>query len=210
VRNIVFEGIQATVAPVTDLTNYPFAVGTPVDGIYAGEHRTCINLTAVDGQFIENIAFRDVHVTFPGGGTAQEVALRQVPQMSGNEYFSFGILPAYGMYARNVKGLTFDNVRFDLATPDLRPALVFDGVEDVAVNGFTTEGNPNAGSLLRFAATRDAFLTACRALKPCATFLQVEGTANERITIAASDLSKAATPLTFNRGAAKGAVNLRS
>jgi hypothetical protein len=210
VRNIAFEGIWATIAPVTDLRDYPYAVGSPIDGIYEGEHRTCINLTAVDGQFIENITLRDFHVTFPGGGTAAEAALRQVPQMSGNEYFSFGVLPAYGMYARNVRGLTLDDVRFDLASPDLRPALVFDHVEDIALNMFSADGNPNAESLLRFTATRDVLLAACRALKPCAAFLQVEGTANEGITIAASDLSKAASPLTLSRGAAKEAVKLRS
>jgi hypothetical protein len=210
VRNIVFEGIRATIAPVSDLKDYPYAVGSPIDGIYAGEHRTCINLTAVEGQVIENIAFRDIHVTFPGGGTAQEAALRQVPQMSGNEYFSFGVLPAYGMYARNVRGLTLDDVRFDLATPDLRPALVFDHVEDVALNGFSAQGNSEAESLLRFTDTREALLTACRVLTPCAAFLHVEGRANAGITVAACDLSKATTPLVFSRGAGRESVRLGS
>ena len=204
VRNIIFKGIRATIAPAPDLKEYPW------ESPFPGERRTCINLTALDGQLIQDISFSDIHITFPGGGTSEEAAGRQVPQTSGNEYFQFGVLPAYGMYARNVRGLTLDDVRFDLATPDLRPALVFDHVADAALNGFSAEGNPNNESLLRFTATREALLTACRALKPCAAFLQVEGTANEGITIAASDLSKAASPLTFSRGAAKKAVNLRS
>ena len=181
-------------------------MGTPIDDVYPGEHRTCIDLTAFDGQFLENIIFSDVHITCAGGGNAKEAALRDVPQVSGAEYFGLGVLPAYGMYARNVRGLTLHNVRFDLAAPDLRPSLVFDHVVDVALNGFSAEGNPNAESLLRFTATRDALLTACRVLKSCAAFLQVEGTANEGITIAASDLTRAASPVAVGRGARMEAV----
>jgi hypothetical protein len=206
VRNILFKGIRATVAPVPDLKDYPYAVGTPIDDVYPGEHRTCIDLTAFDGQFLENIIFSDVHITCAGGGNAKEAALRDVPQVSGAEYFGLGVLPAYGMYARNVRGLTLHNVRFDLAAPDLRPSLVFDHVVDAALNGFSAEGNPNAESLLRFTATRDALLTACRVLKSCAAFLQVEGTANEGITIAASDLTRAASPVAVSRGARMEAV----
>jgi hypothetical protein len=204
VRNIIFTGIRATIAPAPDLKQYPWEAPVP------SEHRTCIYLTALDGQLIQDISFRDIHVTFPGGGTAQEAALRQVPQMSGNEYFQSGVLPAYGMYARNVRGLTLDDVRFDLATPDLRPALVFDHVEDVGLNGFSAQGNSKAESLLRFTDTREALLTACRVLTPCAVFLDVEGHANAGITVAACDLSKATTPLVFSRGAGRETVKLGS
>ena len=209
VRNIMFKGIRAIVAPVPDLKDYPYAVGSPIDGVYPGEYRTCIDLTAFDGQFIENITLSDIHITFAGGGSAKEAALRDVPQVSGAEYFGLGVLPAYGMYARNVRGLTLNNVRFDLATPDLRPALVFDGSEDVSLNGFSAVGNSNAGSLLRFINTRDALLTACRLLTPCAVFLQVEGVASDRITIAGCDLSRAASPVVLSRGTRKEAVGTR-
>ena len=204
VRNITFEGIRATIAPAPNLQEYPWEHAAP------GEQRTCINLSAVDGQFIEGVTFSDVHITFSGGGTREEAANRQVPQTSGNEYFQFGALPAYGMYARNVRGLRLNNARFDLATPDNRPALVFDHVEDVALNGFSAQGNSEAESLLRFTDTREALLTACRVLTPCAAFLQVEGTANDDITIAACDLSKATTPLVFSRGAGRETVRLGS
>ena len=147
VRNLTFKGIRAIVAPAPDLKDFPYTMGTPIDEVYAGEHRTCIDLTAFNGQFIENITLSDIHITFAGGGTAKEAALREVPQVSGAEYFGLGVLPAYGMYARNVRGLALNNVRFDLAAPDLRPALVFDGSEDIALNAFSAVGNSSAESL---------------------------------------------------------------
>jgi len=210
VRNIMFKGIRARVAPAPDLKEFPYTVGTPIDDIYAGEHRTCIDLTAYDGQFIENITLSDIHITFAGGGNPQEAAPRDVPQVSGAEYFGLGVLPAYGMYARNVRGLALHNVRFDLAAPDLRPALVLDASEDISLNGFSAVGNSSAESLIRFINTRDVLLAACRLLTPCPAFLQVEGVASDGITIAACDLLRAASPVVLSRGARKEAVVTRT
>jgi Glycosyl hydrolases family 28 len=204
VRNILFEGIRATIASEPDLKEYSW------ESPFPGETRTCINLTATDGQFIEDIAFSNIHITFPGGGTSEEAANRQVIQTSGNEYFQFGVLPAFALYARNVRGLRLDNARFDLSTPDRRPALVFDHVEDAAVNGFSARGNAEAESLLRFTDTRQTLLTACQVLSPCSAFLGVEGPASAGITIAACDLSKATPPLVFSRGAGREAVRVSS
>ncbi len=200
VRNIMFDGIRATIAPAPDLQEYPWEHPFP------GESRTCINLTAAEGQFVEDISFNNVHITFPGGGTREEAANRQVLRSSGNEYFQFGVLPAYALYARNVRGLRLNNARFDVAAPDLRPAVVFDNVEEAALNAVSAQGNAEAESLLRFTDARSALLTACSALTPCKTFLDVEGQASSHITIAASDFHKAAKPLIFSRGASVQAV----
>jgi polygalacturonase len=204
VRNIVFDGIRATIAPAPDLKEYPW------ESPFPGESRSCINLTAVDGQFIEDISFSNIHITFPGGGTSEEAANRQVMRTSGNEYFQFGVLPASAFYARNVRGLRINNARFEQATPDNRPAMVFDHVEDVAVNGLSAQGNADPESLIRFTVTHQALMTACRVLTPCKVFLAVEGSDNSDITIAASDLSKAGKPLAFSHGASEAAVKLGS
>ncbi|HYW47582.1 MAG TPA: glycosyl hydrolase family 28 protein [Bryobacteraceae bacterium] len=204
VRNLMFSGIRATVVS----QGRQFADMPIPNNFRPGETRTCITLNGVGDEFLEGIAFSDIHVTYGGGGTAEEAARRDIPKMAG-EYFELGTLPAYGMYARNVRGLALNNVRFDVAAPDLRPALVFDRVEDAAVSAFSAQGNPRAESLMRFTDSRDVLLSASRVLTPAAVFLQVEGGANERITIDGGDLSKADKPLSFARGAASQAVKLR-
>ena len=204
VRNIMFNGIRATVVAGRQHEDLPFpSVFRP------GEYKTCVVLNGVGDDFLEEITFNDVHIIYEGGGSAEEAAVRDVPKRAG-EYFELGVLPAYGLYARNVRGLTLNNVRFEVATPDLRPALIFDHAIDAAVNGFSAQGNTQAESLLRFIDTRDALLTASRVLTPAAVFLQVEGAASAGITIDGGDLSKAASPLTFRRGAAEKAVKLRT
>jgi Glycosyl hydrolases family 28 len=176
-------------------------------GFRPGEARQCIVLNCVGDAVLESIAFNDIHMTFDGGGTA-EAARREVPQVAA-EYFEIGTPPAYGIYARKVRGLTLGNVRFDTVEPDLRPAVVFDHVSDVAINGFSVQGNTEAGSVLRFVDLQDALLTAMRLLTPAAVFLRVAGKSSEGITIDGGDLSRAGKPVVIENAASESAVKLR-
>jgi len=203
VRNISFNGIHATVAKPVPLSDVPF-----ISSYNPGEMFSCIILNGMDEGFLEHISFNDVHVTFPGGGTAEHAAVRDVPKVA-SEYYVIGVPPAYGLFARNVRGLTLNNVRFRLANPDLRPAMVFDHVTDAAVNGLSADGNKDAESLLRFIESRDVLLSAARLLSPAAVFLQVEGAGSGGITIDGGDLSKAALPVAAKSGAAEKAVRAR-
>ena len=203
VRNIAFHGLRVFVT--ADGRQFP-DMAWP-QGYRPGEKHTCIVLNGVDGDVLENISFTDVHVTYEGGGTAAE-GRAEVPQAAG-EYFELGTPPAYGLYARNVRGLTLHNVRLETASPDLRPAVVLDRVTDAAINGLSAQGDPGAESLLRFTDSRDVLVSAPRVLTPAAVFLQVEGAASANLTVDGGDLTKAATPLVVARGADRPAVRLR-
>src|SRR5215470_18028814 len=203
VRNIAFNGIRATVvAQGRQHEDLPWP-----QKFRPGETRSCIVVNGVKDEFLEGISFHDVHVTYEGGGAAEE-ATREIPQIAG-EYFEIGTPPAYGIYARNVRGLTLHNVRLEVTAPDLRPAIVFDQVVDAAVNGLSAQGSPQAESLLRFVNTRDALLTATRVLTPAAVLLRLEGAANDGITIDGGHLSKAGKLLSYGGGASEKAVKLR-
>jgi polygalacturonase len=204
VRNITFSGIRATVVVPVQQPDVPFT-----SNYNPGEIKSCIAVNRPEEGVLENITFNDVHVTFAGGGTAEEAAVRDVPKITG-EYYENGVLPAYGIFARNVHALTLSNVRFEVSAPELRPALVFDHVEDAAVNGFSAQANPQAESLLRFIESRDVLLTAARVLTPAAVFLQVEGAQSAGITVDGGDLSKATTPVTFKAEASQKSVKLRA
>jgi hypothetical protein len=157
---------------------------------------------------MENISLNNIHLTFGGGGTAEDASRRDLPEIAG-EYFMMGPMPAYGLYARNVRGLTLQNIRFQVSSTDLRPALIFDGVQDATIQGLNVESNATAESALRFINAQDVLVTAPRMLSPAAVFLQVEGPKNQRIKIDGGDISRATTALAFKRGAEKDAVKLR-
>lgn len=203
VRNISFNGIQATVVEPVQFADVPFT-----SGYNPGEIKSCIALNGVEA-FIEHVTLSDVHVTFAGGGTAEEAAVRDVPKVVG-EYYETGVLPGYALFARNVRGLTLSNVRFEVAKPDARPAVVFDHVTDGALNSVSVQGTQEAESALRFIATRDVVMSASRLLTPAAVFLQVEGAENAGIVVDGGDLSKASKPVLFKAGALEGSVKLRA
>lgn len=210
VRNIVFQGIRATVvkAPINH-PDIPFEVHP-----FNGETNSCITLNAMGEFYLENISFTDVQVSFAGGGSAELAAKRDIPQIA-SEYFGvwdaapFGP-PAYGMYARNVKGLSLYNVRFEYQQEDLRPAVIFDNVQDATISGLSVQGNKNAESTMRFINVKDVLLTGTRVLTPAAVFLRLEGASNEGITVEGGDLRKAGKALVFAAGAQEAAVTLRT
>lgn len=206
VRNISFSHIHGTVTTAPDTT---LPESTLHVDLRPGEAHSAIVLNAINGCTIENISFSDVHLTFGGGGTADEGARRDLPQVFG-EYFELGPIPAYGLYARNAKSIALSNVRFQTATQDLRPAVVLDHVEDAAFNGFSVQGDMQAESVLRLTDCKQVMLSATRLLTPSSTFLSVEGAGNENIIVDGGDLSKASSPAVFKSGASANAVKLNN
>ncbi|HEV2484893.1 MAG TPA: glycosyl hydrolase family 28 protein [Terracidiphilus sp.] len=203
-RNISFSHIHGTVTtnPVSPLSESSLRVGTR-----SGEGHSAIVLNCVNDSVLEKISFDDVHLIFGGGGTAEEARLE--PAKTFGEYFVLGPIPAYALYARNCRGITLTNTRFEVSSQDLRPAVFLDNVEDVAVHGCGAEGNRDAACLFRFRNVRHALLTAIRALAPCTVFLQVEGENSEAVALDGGDLTRAAKVVTCLDGAKEDAVRTR-
>lgn len=200
-RNVTFSNIRARVAD----NSYP--LGHEVVRM-PGELRSCINITGLPGHPVEGVTFSNVHITFPGGGTREEAARRDVPEMKDHypEYHMFGTLPAYGLYARHTRGLTLHNVQFDLESPDLRPALVCDDVEDLELAAFRAQGSPEAECLIRLLQARQVFIHGCRPLGDVGTFVRVEGQECRGITLAANDVHRAQSAIELAEGAEGEAI----
>jgi polygalacturonase len=203
-RNLSFSNIRGNVT--TDPPQLAEAKVTSTAN--PGEKHSCITLNCVGGATMENISLDNIHLTFGGGGTAEDAARRNLPEIAG-EYFMMGPMPAYGLYVRGVRGLTMQNIRLQVSTPDLRPAVIFDQVTDATIQNLSAEGNPAAESTLRFRDSKQVLLTAPRVLAQAATFLQLEGSGNDRIIVDGGDISSATTALSFKDGANSLAVKLR-
>jgi hypothetical protein len=52
-------------------------------------------------------------------------------------------LPAWGIYARNVKSLTVSDTHLDIAKPDERPVVFADKVETLTLERFHFPDSPN-------------------------------------------------------------------
>jgi len=204
IRNIYFRGIRATVVDKP----YPTKIETPV---FDGEKKSCITITSVNDHYIENISFSDVDITFPGGGTAEEAARRDIPELRGiyPEYFMFGVLPSYGMYVRNVKGLTLDNVRFCYQGKELRHALVCEGVDGLDITGFRAKGNVDAEALIRLEQSKNVFIHNSRPLNDITTFLKVEGSMSSEIHLYGNNLGWADKKVVIGKEVRSDAVMIK-
>jgi hypothetical protein len=209
IRNIVFSNICATT--VKQPVNHP-DIPWDVNG-REGEKNSCITLNAMGEYFLENISFTHVHVKFAGGGSREQAVKRDVPKIAA-EYFGVwdpapGGPPAYGLYARNVKGLTLQNVRLEYEEADARPAVIFDNVQDAAITGLSVQGSSQTETL-RVINSKDVLFTATRLLTPSKIFLQVEGANSENIIVTGSDIQKAASPIAFINGANKKSASYKA
>lgn len=209
IRNISFNGIRASVValPVPH-PDIHFDLHT-----WEGEKNSCITLNGMDDHYLENISFTDVQVSYAGGGTLAQANKREVPKVAA-EYFGVwdiapGGPPAYGLYARNVKGLTLQNVRLEFEKEDSRPALVLDNVQDAAINGLNLKGSMDAESLLRITNSKDILFTATRILTPCQVLLSLEGPSNEGIQFDGGDLRKSKKQVIYSGGANDKTLKIR-
>jgi len=210
VRNLSFSHIRARVVAEPTMS---YGDMLPAIHPFPGEQHSCITLNALEGCWIEDVTFDDVQVVYAGGGTAELAAKRNIPQIS-REYFGVWSEepvgpPAYGLYARRVKGLTLHNVRFTVSAPDLRPAIVLDDVQDVALHAVSVQGNPEAESVLRFRNVSDVLVSAPRVLTRSPVFLRLEGANNANVILDGGDLTKAARAVAFADGASTAAVKVR-
>lgn len=82
------------------------------------------------GHPIEDVAISDMHLHHVGGAPAAMARLQPPEEELGYpEATMFGDLPATGLFARHVRGLSLSNVEVAVAAPDPRPAV---RLEDVA------------------------------------------------------------------------------
>lgn len=90
---------------------------------------------------VSGVSLADIHLEFPGGGTAAD-ARREVPEQPDGypEPFLFGRLPAWGLYARHATGLSVRDLTLTRGAPDARPAIRLEDVHDSEFAGIRTPG----------------------------------------------------------------------
>ena len=96
-----------------------------------GVYRAASSIESWAETPFENVIFRDVTIGYKGGGTRKQAIMKvKSPGVDARP------LPAWGFYARNVKNLTFDNVRLRCEIEDLRPVLMCKNVEQLTLEDF--------------------------------------------------------------------------
>lgn len=165
------------------------------------------SITGQPGHTIENVSLSNIMFHFEGGGP-RKLAERKVEELPKKypECTMFGDLPAYGFYCRHVKGLRFSNVQLRTAAPDLRHAMVFDDVENLAIDGIDAAFWPGGAAALSLTQTRGAMIHGCQPRAKGGTFLKATGNRSGNIALIGNDLSSVGQPADVTPEVPRGAL----
>ncbi|WP_433786394.1 glycoside hydrolase family 28 protein [Actinomycetospora sp. CA-101289] len=96
-----------------------------------------MSIAGLPGHPVEDVVLADLDITFPGGGTPDEARPTGIPEQESAypEHTMFGVLPAHALWVRHAARVAVRDVRFGLAAPDARPAVVADDVVDLELTG---------------------------------------------------------------------------
>ena len=99
------------------------------------------SIVGLPGHPVENVTLENIRITMPGGADPAVAhipldELHRMPDLPQRypEFSMFGELPAWALFLRHTRGIVFRQSRFDLKSPDFRPALVLDRSVDTELN----------------------------------------------------------------------------
>lgn len=106
------------------------------------------SITGIPGYEVIDISLENVEITYPGRASKGMAymplwRLEDVPEKIKDypEYTMFGELPSWGFYIRHADGISLNNVKLDLENVDFRPAIVFDDVKNLIMEGLILPDN---------------------------------------------------------------------
>ncbi|MFL5808853.1 MAG: glycoside hydrolase family 28 protein [Flavisolibacter sp.] len=150
-----------------------------------------ILITGVPGHYITNLRLENIEIKLAGGGKAEH-ARQAVPEAVDKypEVSTFGPrVPAYGIWARHVKGLQLKNISFVLDSNDVRPAFVCEDGKDIKLEAWNISETSGAEAVIRLENVEEAKIENFNVKGNAQAFVRVEGDASKKIK-----LSKNKTP----------------
>ena len=106
------------------------------------------SISGIPGQIVKDIILEDIEIVYSGGGSREKAfmpidSLHMITEASASypEFSMFGELPVWGLFVRHVEGLQMKNVRISLRNDEHRPAIVFDDVRNLQLEGLKVSGS---------------------------------------------------------------------
>ncbi|HEY8660528.1 MAG TPA: glycosyl hydrolase family 28 protein [Hanamia sp.] len=136
-----------------------------------------ILITGVPGHSITNLTLENIEIDLPGTGTVADSkyvvpeAIDKYPEVK-----TFGpTIPAYGVWARHVKGLKLINLTFHLMSNDLRPAFIIEDGNDININGCNIPNTSGSQSIIRLKNVDGAKISKNDLKGSSGAFIRLEG-----------------------------------
>lgn len=138
IEEIVLEDIMAEVVS-------SFKPGSREVPIEEGEHYSCIHIRGTGGQKIHKIRWANCSIIYEGGYLEAAYKPHLTTEIDDRypEYFLYGIMPCYGMYASYIEELEMENIQISLKKEDVRVPFIMDHVDMSKWNHVCVKGVQN-------------------------------------------------------------------
>ena len=193
-ENVVIKNVRAKAADSAQLK--------PPSGIL---------ITGVPGHYITNLTLENIEIDLLGNGTAENArqivpeAIDQYPEVK-----TFGpTIPAYGVWARHVKGLQLINVRVHIQQNDLRPAFICDDGQDIEISNAEIVASPGAASVIRLENVEGARIFNMGVKGEAGAFVRIEGSNSKAIQLTNNKIPAGTKVFELPEGAQPGIVELK-
>ncbi len=144
-----------------------------------------ILISGIPDHAITGVRMEKLELHLPGGGTRDEArAVLEEKESAYPEITMFGKqIPAYGIFARHVKGLKLHDAVFTVKAPDARPAVVCQMAGNVEFSGVKAPIQEGAEAAVRFESVQSAAIEDFQTSGTPAAFLRVEGASSSGIVL---------------------------
>jgi hypothetical protein len=201
ISNISMEGVLAPIFIRCGNRGRGLANPTPgtiqnvsISNVVATGAAETSSITGLPGYPVERVLLEGVNITVDGG--EKETKGLNVPESPDKypEASMFALLPAYGLYVRHADGLTLSNVQVRPDHADARPALLFDDVRTLDMDGFRAGAAAASQPTIWMNNVVDALVRGARPA-PTPVFLRLSGDRTHDIKLLGNDFTKVQRPV---------------
>jgi hypothetical protein len=167
-----------------------------------------ILITGVPGHYITNLTLENIEIDLLGMGT-NEQSRQAVPEAIDKypEVKTFGpLLPAYGVWARHVKGLKLINVKITLDSNDRRPAIICEDGKDITISKWNTPATSGAEAIVRLENVDGAVIDNNKIEGQAISFVRIEGDQSRNVRLLKNKLPNIKKETIMAAGAKENAV----
>lgn len=181
--------------------------GIVIDGLHATDAILTSSINGLPGMQIEDVRLSDIRIATMMPGKPEWVA-KPVPEAAPDYPQSrmFGWLPASGLYARHVHGLSLRDVSFSAPAEEWRPTLVFEDVQDLRCSALQSTPVKNGEPVLQLANVTGAWVSETKAPNGARALLKAES--SKDILVSGCDLRSGAVVAEGSAAGVHGEYNM--
>ncbi len=178
-----------------------------IEDIHATESVLASSITGLESLYVEDVTLKNIQIDSAVVGRSDWVN-RQVPEVPDKypEARMFGMLPAFGLYCRHVRGLHLSDISFRAPAGEQRPVLICDDVRGIQISGLSSTPTQGEQPVVKLVECEDVSISNSTAPTGSNAYLSVEGRGSASILLSGCDLRGAKRAVETSKDVPAGAV----